>query len=67
MATVVFEEELEIPSIRDLADFCAWALSDNFPERGRIDYVAGRIEVDMSPEDLFTHGTLKAQVVGKIE
>jgi Uma2 family endonuclease len=67
MATVVFEEQLEIPSIADLTDFRAWALSDDFPERGRIDYVAGRIEVDMSPEDLFTHGTLKLQVAGKIE
>jgi Uma2 family endonuclease len=67
MATVVFEEQIEIPSIQDLADFRAWALSDVFPQRGRIDYIAGRIEVDMSPEDLFTHGTLKAQVAGKIE
>jgi Uma2 family endonuclease len=67
MATVVFEDELEVPSIRDLADFRAWALSDEFPQRGRIDFVDGRIEVDMSPEDLFTHGTLKAQLVSKIE
>jgi Uma2 family endonuclease len=67
MATVVFEEQLEVPSIGDLTEFRAWALSDEFPERGRIDYIAGRIEVDMSPEDLFTHGTLKSQVVSKIE
>jgi Uma2 family endonuclease len=67
MATVVFEELLEVPSIGDLAEFRAWALSDEFPQRGRIDYVAGRIEVDMSPEDLFTHGTLKLQVASKIE
>jgi Uma2 family endonuclease len=67
MATVVFEEQLEIPSIRDLADFRAWALSDEFPERGRIDYVDGRIEVDMSPEDLFTHGTLKVEVTSEIQ
>jgi Uma2 family endonuclease len=67
MATVVFEERLEIPSIADLADFRAWALSEEFPQRGRIDYIDGRIEVDMSPEDLFTHGTLKGQVFSKIE
>jgi Uma2 family endonuclease len=67
MATVVFEEQLEVPSIRDLADFRAWALSNEFPQRGRIDYLAGRIEVEMSPEDLFTHGTLKLQVASKIE
>jgi Uma2 family endonuclease len=67
MATVVFEEQLEVPSIGDLAEFRAWALSDEFPQRGRIDYVAGRIEVDMSPEDLFTHGTLKLEVASKIK
>ncbi len=67
MATVVFEEQIEVPSIEDLAGFRAWALSDEFPQRGRIDYIGGRIEVDMSPEDLFTHGTLKLQVAGKIE
>lgn len=67
MATVVFEEQLEIPTIHDLAEFRQWALSDDFPETGRIDFIAGRIEVDMSPEDLFTHGTLKSKVAGVIE
>src|SRR6266511_1101783 len=51
MATLLLEHGIEIPVIRDLADFRRWALSDAFPQRGRIDYIAGRIEVDMSPED----------------
>ena len=34
-----------------------------FPESGRIDYLNGSIEVDMSPEDLFVHGRLKATFV----
>lgn len=68
MATVLFEEQVEIPlGIKNLADFRDWALSDKFPQRGRIDYVNGRIEVDMSPEDLFTHGTLKSEVSGEIK
>jgi Uma2 family endonuclease len=64
MATaVVLEEDVEIPmDLRSLADFRRWATSDDFPERGRIDYIAGRIEVDMSPEDLFRHGTLKGDI-----
>jgi len=63
--TVVFEEQVEIPlNLGSLADFRRWATSDEFPERGRIDYVAGRIEVDMSPEDFFCHGTLKTEIVG---
>ena len=63
--TVVFEEQVEIPmDLSSLADFRRWALSDDFPERGRIDYIAGRIEVDMSPEDFFCHGTLKGEIFG---
>ncbi len=66
MATVLLDQEIEIPTIRDLADFRRWALSEEFPERGRIDYIAGRIEVDMSPEDFFTHGTLKTRLAAEI-
>jgi Uma2 family endonuclease len=64
MADVVsFEEQVEVPlDIRTLEDFRRWALSDDFPQRGRIDYVGGRIEVDMSPENLFFHGTLKMEI-----
>ena len=66
MATsVIFEERVEIPlSLRSLDDFRQWAQSGEFPERGRIDYISGRIEVDMSPEDLFCHGTLKTEIIG---
>ena len=65
MATsVIFEEQVEIPlDLRTLADFRTWALSDAFPQRGRIDFIGGRIEVDMSPEDFFCHGTLKTEIV----
>jgi len=68
MATsVIIEEQVEIPlDIRSLGDFRRWALSDRFPERGRIDFVAGKIEVDMSPEDIFCHGTLKVVIVAKL-
>ena len=62
-SSVIFEERVEIPYFRSLAEFRAWALSDAFPERGRIDYVGGRIEVDMSPENLFFHGSIKTEVV----
>jgi Uma2 family endonuclease len=62
--TLVIEEQIEIPlKLRSLAEFRGWATSDEFPERGRIDYLAGRIEVDMSPEDLFCHGALKIELI----
>jgi Uma2 family endonuclease len=64
MATaVLIEDQVQIPLLRDLAAFRRWALSDEFPENGRIDYIAGQIEVDMSPEDLHTHGTPKVELV----
>ncbi|HEY2882546.1 MAG TPA: Uma2 family endonuclease, partial [Pirellulales bacterium] len=64
MATAInFENDLRIPPIESLADFRRWALSDEFPERGRIDYIQGEIEVDMSPENIFFHGTLKSRMV----
>jgi Uma2 family endonuclease len=62
-ASLIIEDQIEIPlDIRSLGEFRRWALSDGFPERGRIDFVAGKIEVDMSPEDLFCHGKLKGLI-----
>ncbi len=65
MATAVrFEDQWEIPLMpKGLEDFRFWALSDEFPKRGRIDYLDGTIEVDMSSEDFYSHGTLKTEIV----
>jgi len=61
--TISFQEQIEIPFFQSLREFRDWATSDDCPEKVRIDYIAGRIEVDMSPEDLFTHGTLKTCMI----
>jgi len=62
--SVLFEDWLEIPrGIDSLGEFRVWAWSPEFPEKGRIDYLHGRIEVDMSPEDLFCHGSPKTELV----
>lgn len=59
----IVEQQFRIPAqARDLEGFRLWARSDEFPETGRIDYLAGDIEVDMSPEDLYTHGTVKLEI-----
>ena len=65
MATsILFEEQIEIPmNIRSLDDFRQWARSDEFPERGRIDFIRGRIEVDMADEDFFFHANPKTEFV----
>ena len=62
-SSVVFEDRIEIPYFRSLAEFREWTSSDDFPEQGRIDYIRGRIEVDMSPENVFFHGSVKTEVV----
>ena len=63
-ALVSIEDQVEIPyDLRTLDDFRRWMLSDAFPERGRIDYIDGRIEVDMSPESAFTHSTPKVALI----
>lgn len=66
MATVVFEDSLTIPPCAALGSFRAWTRSDAFPQHGRIDWVRGAIEVDMSPENLFTHGTLETELAARI-
>jgi Uma2 family endonuclease len=58
----LLDYDIEIPPIHSLAEFQEWAESDSFPQRGRIDYIAGSIEVDMSPEDLYCHGTLTSEI-----
>jgi len=59
--TVPGDEDVRIPAAaHTVSGFRAWVHSGRFPEVGRIDYVGGDIELDMSPEDLHTHGTLKA-------
>jgi Uma2 family endonuclease len=63
MATgaIIFEDRLRIPAdVFELNKFRNWAHSDDFPERGRISFIAGQIEVDMSPEEIHTHNLLKA-------
>ena len=60
---VLVEESLCIPAeAHCLEGFRRWAQTDDFPKHGRIDFLNGDIEVNMSPEDLYTHGTLKSEI-----
>jgi Uma2 family endonuclease len=68
VTAVVFEDSLVIPTeIRNLAEFRRWVMSSDVPERGRIDYVAGQIEVSISPESFFSHGGLKSEIHGVLQ
>lgn len=54
------EEAIEIPSgIDTLNGFRRWAFSPRFPQRGRISFLDGVVEIDMSPEEIDSHVTLK--------
>ena len=68
MASVIFEERVEVPlGLAGLSDFRLWSRSRSFPETGRIDFLAGTIEVDMSPEDIFCHGVPKAELAAVLQ
>ena len=64
---VIVEDDLRIPSEAfTFAGFRRWVSSEAFPESGRIDFLAGAIEVDMNAENLQTHGIVKAGIVGTL-
>ncbi|MEM1063235.1 MAG: Uma2 family endonuclease, partial [Planctomycetota bacterium] len=52
-----------VPPISSLDDFRRWCLSEDFPERGRIDYIDGRLEIDMSPQSTHRHGRVAYSIV----
>ncbi len=59
---VLYDESVDIPSgIDDLGAFRRWAHSDDFPTTGRICFLNGRVWVDMSKEQVFTHNQLKQE------
>jgi Uma2 family endonuclease len=65
---VCVEDNLAIPAeVGELEAFRRWSYSESFPERGRIDYLAGTIEVDMCPEELQSHGALKSELVSYVQ
>src|SRR5262245_55340606 len=60
--------ELRVPSwVSDLESFRRWSDDDDFPEHGRISYLGGgEVYVDMSKEQLFTHGYLKTIIAAAL-
>jgi hypothetical protein len=64
---IIDEENLRIPEdALTFEGFERWIDSGEFPETGRIDYLEGDVEVGMSPEDLYTHGTPKTAISSKL-
>jgi len=49
-----------------LEGFRRWSSSESFPEKGRIDFLDGELEVDLSPEDIYTHGGAKTALAAAL-
>jgi Uma2 family endonuclease len=61
------EKPFRIPATaRDFEGFRRWARSKQFPQYGRIDYIGGDLEVDMSPEEIYTHSAVKVEIAVKL-
>jgi len=60
---VLFEENSPIPrEALTNEGFRRWVASPEFPDTGRIDFLAGDVEVESSPEELFSHGLVKGAI-----
>jgi Uma2 family endonuclease len=56
-------DQVEIPLwVANLDSFRRWMDRSDFPDKGRIDYVKGKVWVDMSKEQVFTHVLVKTRI-----
>jgi len=66
-AAVNLDENFQIPAeVFSFSRFRKWSQSDRFPERGRIDFLNGLVEVDLSPENLYTQGVVKTAISSEL-
>lgn len=60
---LIIDGSLRIPpGIVDLESFRRWARSEACPERVRLAYLGGTLWIDQTPEELYTHNQVKAEV-----
>ena len=64
---IVFEGRLRIPvDACSFAGFRDWFRSGSFPERERIDYLAGDIEIEVSAAELHTHSAVQMAIASRL-
>lgn len=62
-AGILIDNQLDIPpGIDTLDDFRRWVHSAAFPEHGRIDWVNGKLEIEMAPDNLQWHTSPKTEI-----
>lgn len=57
------EDRVTLPEwVDDLESFRRWTDDDAFPEHGKISFLDGRVLIDRSKEQLFTHNGIKTEI-----
>lgn len=60
---VEYAKEVRIPtSANNWEGFREWAVSDDYPDRGKITFANGELIIDMSPESFEEQGAVKTEV-----
>ena len=68
MVRIELEEDVRIPAgITDVAAFRHWAVSDDFPERGRFSFLRDVLWVDLTMEQLFSHNRVKTRITSALD
>ena len=66
-SALILDFDLRIPAeVYTLERFREWCRSEDFPETGRLDFLDGEVEIDMSPEDLYPHGVVKSALASAL-
>ena len=62
---VTFDGRVRVPTLAmlSLQDFREWVHSEDLPERLRASFIAGNVEVEMSPENTEFHAKVKVEVI----
>src|SRR5204862_1303475 len=53
--------------VTNFRSFVRWTDSEHFPTVGRFSFICGKVWMDLSMEELFTHGRLKVRVTSALE
>lgn len=63
--TLTLDGRFRVPAdVFTLQRFREWVHGKDFPEKGRAAFIAGSVEVEMSPENLDTHNAVKGEING---
>ena len=66
--SIVIEGQFRVPAdVFDLARFREWVHSAEFPKGGRVSFIGGEIEVEMSPEEIESHNKLKTRLAAVLD